>query len=172
MRLFIAAFVLLLAVVAFAVPASADTISYDMGNHPDAAKWNGSATDGPSGPYGMRWDDGTGISGGADGETTFSAGDNGLVVTADDQADKTPTGGLGSVTLTYDTDLTGVAKLTGTMFDNEDVAGGGWTLDFSFTGLSTFGGNGWKASGGSGTLTRGATTINLSSKTDGSGDVA
>ena len=143
--------------------ALATPITHVLGDHPDAALWDHSATDGPAGPYGLRHDDldDPNVNG-----PTFSVGSN--------------LGGNGGVlTLTWDPlNLAAGAQMVGTIYRNDDGAGGAcsvgclWNVVYNITGLSVGDANlmqGFNATGGFGTLTNGGEIVDLLGHANGAG---
>ncbi|MGI9342239.1 MAG: PEP-CTERM sorting domain-containing protein [Gammaproteobacteria bacterium] len=120
---------LVCALLGFTGALQAATVTYILGDHPDAALYQTNPTD----PYGLRVDaappPGTG--------PTFSVGTN--------------LGGLGGpVTLSWDDSLAGSATLSGTLERNDD--GTFWTVSYILTGLAAAPNGGITATGGSGSV--------------------
>jgi hypothetical protein len=118
------------ALLGFTGTLHAATVTYILGDHPDASLYQGN----PNDPYGLRYDaaDPPG-----DGPT-FSVGTN--------------LGGLGGpVTLSWDDSLAGVATLSGTLERNDD--GTFWTVNYTLSGLASIGGSGgFTATAGTGSV--------------------
>ena len=138
--------------VALALPVHAATVTFTLGDHPDAALFQ---TD-PTSPYGLRVDDAPPPGVGP----TFSVGTN--------------LGGLGGLTtISWDPlDLAAGATISGTLERNDD--GTFWTAAYSLTGLSVAEAGGFKATAGTGSVDEiggAARTISLTGEADGSGNV-
>lgn len=114
----------------FSTPATAATVTFSLGDHPDSGLFQGD----PTSPYGLRVDE---QPPGGNGPT-FSVGTN--------------LGGLGGpMTISWDpTNLAAGATITGTMERNDD--GTFWTTTYTLSGLSAAEDGGFKATDGSGSV--------------------
>jgi len=150
----VAAGMVILALIAWAMPQSASAVSvlpaglYLLQDHPDAQLWDHSSTSGPNGPYGLRMDSMPGTPG-----PTFSMEQGGA-----------------EVFMYWDGGAT--ASIYGEIQHNVD--GDLWDLTFTITGITAAApgiGGGFVSTGGTGMISdqNSADEVALAGKQDGGG---
>ena len=142
---------LLISAICLSPSAFAAIVTFQLGDHPDAALYQSD----PTSPYGLRYDAAPPAGSGP----TFSVGTN--------------LGGLGgAVYLTWDdANLAAGATLSGTLERNDD--GTFWDVTYVLTGVTSDGNGGIVATGGSGSVDENGgalRSIALSGEQNGSGD--